>query len=71
MTPEQIRHARDLPTRPNNTVSSIAVSRSTIYNYIPELDPRRHRGNQRRSGRGSTARPRPHCARVPGAADYR
>ncbi|MET7466228.1 recombinase family protein [Nonomuraea sp. NPDC005501] len=41
MTPEQIRHARDLLTRPENTVSSIArllgVSRSTIYKYVPDL----------------------------------
>jgi DNA invertase Pin-like site-specific DNA recombinase len=41
MTPEQVRHARDLFSRPNNTVSSIArllnVSRSTIYKYVPEL----------------------------------
>ncbi|WP_305080309.1 helix-turn-helix domain-containing protein [Pseudonocardia sp. ICBG1034] len=41
MTPEQVRHARDLLTHPNNTVSSIArllgVSRSTIYKYVPEL----------------------------------
>ncbi|MEV4360006.1 helix-turn-helix domain-containing protein, partial [Nonomuraea sp. NPDC049625] len=40
-TDEQIRHARDLFTRPVNTVSSIArllgVSRSTIYKYVPEL----------------------------------
>ena len=37
MTAEQIRHARDLLARPDNTVSSIArllgVSRSTIYKY--------------------------------------
>jgi DNA invertase Pin-like site-specific DNA recombinase len=41
MTAEQIRHARDLLTRPDNTVSSIArllgVSRATIYKYIPEV----------------------------------
>jgi DNA invertase Pin-like site-specific DNA recombinase len=41
MTPEQIRHARDLLTRPENTISSIArllgVSRSTIYKYVPEI----------------------------------
>jgi DNA invertase Pin-like site-specific DNA recombinase len=41
MTPEQIRHARALLTRPDNTVSSIArllgVSRSTIYQHLPEL----------------------------------
>jgi predicted transcriptional regulator len=41
MTAEQIRHARDLLTRPGNTVSSIArllgVSRATIYKYAPEL----------------------------------
>jgi transposase-like protein len=46
MTPEQIRHARDLLIRPENTVSSIArligVSRSTIYKYVPEIT----RGNQ-------------------------
>ena len=41
MIAEQIRHARDLLTRPDNTVSSIApllgVSRATIYKYIPEV----------------------------------
>lgn len=41
MTAEQIRHARDLLTRPGNTVTSIAkllgVSRNTIYKYVPEL----------------------------------
>jgi transposase-like protein len=41
MTAEQVRHARDLLARPDNTVSSIArllnVSRSTIYKYVPEL----------------------------------
>ena len=40
MTAEQIRHARDLLTRPDNTVSSIArllgISRATIYKYVPE-----------------------------------
>ena len=44
MTAEQVRHARDLLTRPDNTVSSIArlpgVSRATIYKYIPELPVR-------------------------------
>ena len=41
MTAEQIRHAHDLLTRPDNTVSSIArllgVSRATIYKYVPEV----------------------------------
>ncbi|MEU6010683.1 recombinase family protein [Streptomyces sp. NPDC047453] len=41
MTEEQVRHARDLLARPENTVTSIAkllgVSRNTIYNYVPEL----------------------------------
>jgi DNA invertase Pin-like site-specific DNA recombinase len=41
MTAEQIRLARDLLTRPDNTVSSIArllgVSRATVYRYVPEL----------------------------------
>jgi len=45
MTAEQIRHARDLLTRPDNTVSSIArllnVSRATIYKYVPEVATRR------------------------------
>lgn len=44
MTPEQVRHARDLLARPDNTVSSIArllgVSRSTIYKYVPDLGGR-------------------------------
>ncbi|MEU1377780.1 hypothetical protein ABZ442_29635 [Streptomyces triculaminicus] len=41
MTVEQIRHARNLPTRPESTVTSIAklfgVSRDTIHKYVPEL----------------------------------
>ncbi|MFD5272091.1 recombinase family protein [Streptomyces sp. NPDC058335] len=41
MTDEQVRHARDLLARPENTVTSIAkllgVSRNTICNYVPEL----------------------------------
>jgi predicted transcriptional regulator len=41
MTPEQISHARDLLSRPDNTVASIArllgVSCSTLYKYLPEL----------------------------------
>ena len=45
MTPEQIRHARDLLTRPENTVASIArllgVSRNTIYKYRPEISSAR------------------------------
>ena len=44
MTAGQIQHARDLLTRPDNTVSSIArllgVSRATIYKYVPELADR-------------------------------
>ena len=54
MTAEQIRHARDLLTRPDNTVSSIArllgVSRATIYKYVPELPARD------RPGRGPAPR---------------
>ncbi|MDE3722788.1 recombinase family protein [Nocardiopsis sp. N85] len=41
LTAEQVRHARDLLTRPDNSVASIArllgVSRSTIYKNVPEL----------------------------------
>jgi DNA invertase Pin-like site-specific DNA recombinase len=41
MSEEQVRHARDLLTRPENSVTSIAhllgVSRSTLYKYLPEL----------------------------------
>ncbi|WP_433714972.1 helix-turn-helix domain-containing protein [Nocardia sp. CA-084685] len=41
MTDEQIRKARALLTRPDESVSSIArllgVSRSTIYKYVPEI----------------------------------
>jgi DNA invertase Pin-like site-specific DNA recombinase len=41
MTPEQIRQARDLLNRPDNSVASIArllgVSRSTLYKHVPEL----------------------------------
>ena len=43
MNAEQVRHARALLARPENTVSSIArllgVSRSTIYKYVPEIAP--------------------------------
>ncbi|QVI19672.1 recombinase family protein [Nocardia tengchongensis] len=42
MTEEQVRQARALLTRPDETVSSIArllgVSRSTIYKYVPEIN---------------------------------
>jgi hypothetical protein len=41
MTAGQIRHARDLLTRPDSTVSSIArmlgVSRAAICKYVPEV----------------------------------
>ena len=44
MTAEEILHAHDLLTRPDNTMSSIArllgVSPATIYKYVPELPPR-------------------------------
>jgi hypothetical protein len=46
MTAEQIPPARDLLTRPDNTVSSIAtamlgVSRATIYKYVPQVTTER------------------------------
>jgi DNA invertase Pin-like site-specific DNA recombinase len=57
MTPEQIRHERDLLTRPENTVVSIAellgVSRNTIYKYVPELK------EGRPALAGASALPRP------------
>jgi len=41
MAEEQVRHARDLLARLENTATSIAkllgVSRNTIYSYAPEL----------------------------------
>ena len=41
MTAEQVRHARDLLTRPDNSVFSIArplgVSRAAIYKYVSEF----------------------------------
>ena len=41
LTTEQVAHARDLLSRPENSVASIArllgVSRSTIYKHVPEL----------------------------------
>ena len=40
LTSEQIRHARNLLTRPEDTVSIarlLGVSRATIYKYVPEL----------------------------------
>ncbi len=40
-TPEQVRHAWDLISRPDNPVASIArllnVSRSILYKHVPEL----------------------------------
>ncbi len=43
MTAEQIRHARDLLTQPDNTGSAIArllgVSRASIYEYVPRSPP--------------------------------
>lgn len=54
MTPEQVKHARDLLTVPENTVSSIArllqVSRATIYKYVPELAEGRPAVPGRRAG---------------------
>jgi hypothetical protein len=45
MTAEQIRHARDPLTRPDNTVPSIArllcISRATIDTYVAEVTTRR------------------------------
>jgi len=59
MTPEQIRHARDLLTRPENTVASIArllgVSRNTIYKYLPEISSAR--STRRRHTRPDGASP--------------
>jgi transposase-like protein len=41
MSEEQIRQARALLTRPDESVSSIArllgISRTTLYKYVPEL----------------------------------
>lgn len=41
LTPEQVRQARVLLTRPEESVASIArllgVSRSTLYKYAPEI----------------------------------
>jgi DNA invertase Pin-like site-specific DNA recombinase len=45
LTSEQVGQARDLLSRPGNSVASIArllgVSRSTLYKYVPELAGRR------------------------------
>ncbi|WP_331755955.1 recombinase family protein [Streptomyces sp. NBC_01643] len=61
MTPEQVQHARDLLSRPKNTVTSIArllgVSRNTIYKYVPEL----------KGGRAALAEAEPATA-LPGPA---
>jgi transposase-like protein len=67
MTAEQIRHARDLLTRPDNPVSSIArllgVSRATIYKYVPELTTGRQAvAGDASSGRGPVVQAR----RTPG-----
>lgn len=44
LTPEQVAHARQMLTRPDASVSSIArllgVSRSTIYKHLPEASGR-------------------------------
>lgn len=49
MSPEQVRHARELLTRPDNTVAAIArllgVSRSTLYRHVPEIGYWRRAGN--------------------------
>jgi DNA invertase Pin-like site-specific DNA recombinase len=41
LTPEQVRQARALLTRPDESVASIArllnISRSTLYKYVPEI----------------------------------
>ena len=56
MTAEQIRHARDPLTRPDNTVSSIArllgISRAIIYKYVPEVTTGRVAREHDRSGLG-------------------
>jgi DNA invertase Pin-like site-specific DNA recombinase len=61
MTGEQVRHARDLLARPENTVTSIAkllgVSRNTIYNYVPELKGGRLALTEVPRGRGGARRP--------------
>nr|WP_308307662.1 recombinase family protein [Streptomyces sp. ISL-10] len=61
MTSEQIRHARQLLSEPDNTVASIAkllgVSRNTIYKYVPEL----------KGGRAALAEAEPATA-LPGPA---
>ena len=63
MTAEQIRHARDLLTRPDNTVSSIArllgVSRATIYKYVPELPARARPAEALPPGGGNARERRP------------
>ena len=65
MTAEQIRHARDLLTRPDNTVSSIArllgVSRATIYKYVPELPPGSGQLRPRPAGRSNGREQRARC----------
>lgn len=46
LSPEQVRHARELLAHPDNTVAAIArllgVSRSTLYKHVPELAARHH-----------------------------
>jgi DNA invertase Pin-like site-specific DNA recombinase len=83
MTAEQIRHARDLLTRPDNTVSSIArllgVSRATIYKYVPEVTGRQSAAPVSRAGRRHLALKipchlkgsAPHLVMVTGAALWR
>ncbi|MGW1739375.1 helix-turn-helix domain-containing protein [Nocardia sp. NPDC001965] len=51
MSEEQIRQARALLTRPDESVSSIArllgVSRTTLYKYIPESTGKQHIENRK------------------------
>lgn len=70
LTPEQIAYARDLLSRPDNSVASIArllgVSRSTIYKHVPELRRGRLGLNANQSCDGPCAAaaelPCAHCA---------
>jgi hypothetical protein len=71
MTAEQIRHARALLTRPDNTASSIArllgASRATIYKYVPEVTTARQAAALP-PGKELTTRPTRRCGSlsVPG-----
>lgn len=62
LSPDQVRHARELLTHSDNTVSAIArllgVSRPTLYHHVPELTARRGTGTGNGTDGGPSHPPR-------------